>query len=114
MKKTLITAVLLALAGAAAANDFPTTDRVLFVQDCMRKNPGNYYEMVNKCSCALDRIAEEVKFDDWVSMQTISNAMTIGGERGNDLRDNETLKPAVKAYRDVQAKALKACFIQPK
>lgn len=112
--KTLLTALLLGAAGLAGANDFPTPERVLWVQDCMRKNPGNYYEMVNKCSCALDRIASEVKFDDWVSMQTITNAMTIGGERGNDLRDNETLKPALRRYRELQAQALKGCFIEPR
>ncbi len=99
---------------AAPKNDFPTVDRVLFVQDCMRNNPGSYYEMVNKCSCALDRIAGEVKHEDYVSMQTITNAMTIGGERGNDLRDNETLKPQLRRYRELQATAAKACFIGPR
>lgn len=112
------TALLLCLAAAAAvparANDFPTVDRVLYVQECMRANPGPYYEMVNKCSCALDRVAEQVRHEDFVSMQTIVNAMTIGGERGNDLRDNETLKPQMKRYRELQAAANKSCFIGPR
>jgi hypothetical protein len=67
--------------------------------------------MVNKCSCALDRFAEEVSFDDYTTMTTVVNAITIGGERGNDLRDNETLKPQVARYRAVQAKVKAACFI---
>jgi hypothetical protein len=37
--------------------------------------------------------------------------MSIGGERGNDLRDNETLKPQVKRFRELQAQAQKRCFI---
>ena len=41
----------------AHAFDYPTSDRVLFVQACMRDNPGPHYEMLNKCSCALDKIA---------------------------------------------------------
>ncbi len=114
MKHTLAAAVALLAAGAAAANDFPTVDRVLYVQDCMRENPGSYYEMVNKCSCALDRIASEVKHADFVEMQTIANAMTIGGERGNDLRDNDTLKPQLRRYRELQVAAAKACFIGPR
>lgn len=104
----------LAAAAPARANDFPTVDRVLYVQDCMRHNPGNYYEMVNKCSCALDAVAREVKHEDYVNMQTIVNAMTIGGERGNELRDNETVKPQLRRWRELNAKAQKGCFINPR
>jgi hypothetical protein len=105
--------MLSSLALPALANDFPTVDRVLYVQDCMKANPGGYYEMVNKCSCALDRLAEQVKYDDYVTMSTVVNAMTIGGERGSELRDNETVKPQVTRYRELQAKVQKACFITP-
>jgi hypothetical protein len=108
------TAVLLMYAAsAAAANDFPTADRVIYVQDCIKNNPGPHFEMINKCSCALDALASKVKYNDYVTMTTIVNAMSIGGERGNDLRDNETLKPQVKRYRDLQAQVQKACFITP-
>jgi len=111
----LIAAAAAVLAAAPAiANDFPTVDRVLYVQDCMRLNPGSYYEMVNKCSCAIDALAREVSHEDFVTMQTITNAMTIGGERGNDLRDNDTLKPQLRRYRELRAKAEKSCFIGPR
>jgi hypothetical protein len=97
----------------AKANDFPTVDRVLYVQECVRTNPGPHYEMINKCSCALDRLASEVKFADYVTMNTVVNAVSIGGERGGQLRDNETVKPQIARYRDLQAKVRKACFIGP-
>jgi hypothetical protein len=97
----------------AQANDFPTVDRVLYVQECIRDNPGPYYEMINKCSCALDRVASEVKFADFTNMSTVVKATSIGGERGGTLRDNETVKPQIARYRDLQAKARKACFIGP-
>ena len=106
--------VLLGAAAAAAANDFPTAERVLYVQDCIKNHPGPYFEMINKCSCALDALAREVKYEDYVTMTTVVNAMSIGGERGNDLRDNETLKPQVKRYRELQAQAQKACMISRK
>lgn len=102
------------MVGAAWANDFPTVDRVLYVQECMRVHPGPYYEMVNKCSCALDRLARELSFDEYVNMTTIVNAVTIGGERGGELRDNETLKPQIARYRALQSKVGKACFIGPR
>jgi hypothetical protein len=112
--KTLYAAASALLAGAAVAaiaNDFPTADRVIYVQDCVKNNPGPHFEMINKCSCALDALAREVKYDDYVTMSTIVNAMSIGGERGNDLRDNETLKPQVKRFRELQAQAYQSCFI---
>lgn len=97
----------------AQANDFPTVDRVLYVQECVRDNPGPHYEMINKCSCALDRVASEVKFADYVNMTTIVKAISIGGERGGTLRDNESVKPQIARWRELQAKARKACFIGP-
>jgi hypothetical protein len=99
---------------AASANDFPTVERVLYVQECMKANPGSRYEMTNKCSCALDTLAREVRFEDYSSLVTVVNAMSIGGERGNSLRDNESLKPQVARYRELQAQAYKACFITPR
>jgi hypothetical protein len=113
LRCVLATCCLLAAAAPARANDFPTVDRVLYVQECIRNNPGPHYEMVNKCSCALDRLAGEVKFADYVGMNTIVNAVTIGGERGGQLRDNESLKPQIARYRDLQTKVRKACFIGP-
>jgi hypothetical protein len=111
----LATAALAALgAMPVRANDFPTVDRVLYVQDCMRRNPGPNFEMINKCSCALDHLAAEVSHDDYVEMSTIANAVTIAGERGGELRDNDSLKPALHRYRELQAKVQKACFINPK
>jgi hypothetical protein len=96
---------------AACANDFPTSQRVLYVEECMREHPGPHFEMVSKCSCALDMLAAEVRYEDYVGMSTIVNAMSIGGERGGSMRDNETVKPQIKRYRDLQAKVQKACFI---
>jgi hypothetical protein len=108
-----ISAALLAtLPLVAQANDFPTVARVLYVQECIRNNPGPNFEMVNKCSCALDRFAENISYDEYTELSTIFNAMTIGGERGNDLRDNDSLKPKLKRYREMQAKSQAACFIQ--
>ncbi|RZL93483.1 MAG: hypothetical protein EOP82_07825 [Variovorax sp.] len=96
---------------APAANDFPTVDRVLYVQECMRAHPGPQFEMINKCSCALDALAGSVKYKDYVTMSTVSKAMSIGGERGGAIRDVPSLEPQVKRYRELQAKAEKGCFI---
>ncbi len=112
-RSLLISCTALAAATLAQANDFPTADRVLYVQECVRDNPGPHYEMINKCSCALDRIAAEVKFADFTNMSTIVKAVSIGGERGGQLRDNESVKPQIARYRELQVKVRKACFIGP-
>lgn len=101
----------LALPAAARPNDYPTLDRVLYVQECMRNHPGPAYEMTSKCVCAIDQIAAQVKHADYVSMTTVVNAVTIGGERGGELRDNETIKPQIARWRELQSKVQKACFI---
>jgi len=113
VRPALACCALLMASTLAQANDFPTVDRVLYVQECVRDNPGPHYEMINKCSCALDRLASEVKFADYVNMSTVVKATSIGGERGSTLRDNESVKPQIARYRELQAKARKACFIGP-
>lgn len=108
----VIGATLLLATGAAQANDFPTVDRVLYVQECTRAHPGtSQFEMTNKCSCALDALAKEVSYDEYVTMSTIAKAMSIGGERGGTIRDSPSLEPQAKRYRELQSKAEKGCFL---
>jgi hypothetical protein len=102
---------LLMTSAAACANDFPTVDRVLYVQECMRAHPGPQFEMANKCSCALDALAMDIQYDDYVTMSTISKAMSIGGERGGAMRDTPSLEAQAKRYRELQTNAEKGCFI---
>ncbi|WP_218508633.1 hypothetical protein [Variovorax sp. dw_308] len=96
---------------AAPVNDFPTVDRVLYVQECMRAHPGSNFEMTNKCSCALDALARSVKYKDYVTMGTIVKAMSIGGERGGAIRDVPSYEPEVKRYKALQTKAEQGCFL---
>ena len=96
---------------AAVANDFPTADRVLYVQECMRTHPGPQFEMIHKCSCVLDAMAKELKFDDYVTLSTLDKAMSIGGERGGAIRDAPSLEAQAKRYRELRAKTEAACFI---
>jgi hypothetical protein len=96
----------------ARAHDYPTADRVLFVEKCMAQHPGPRFEMINKCSCVLDRIASEVSFSEFDTMLTATNAFSIGGERGNYIRDTEVLTKEIKHYKELQNTAKKGCFIK--
>jgi hypothetical protein len=96
---------------AAQAHDYPTVERVNYVQGCMREHPGPHYEMVNKCSCVIDRIAKTLPFDDYVTMNTATNANSIGGERGSYIRDVDALQQQIRKYRALQTQAKKSCLI---
>lgn len=97
---------------AKSPHDYPTIDRVLYVQSCLRDHPGAAFEMLNKCSCAIDRIATEVPHEGYVELITASNASSIGGERGSYLRDVESVQVEVRKFRALQKKAKEACFIR--
>lgn len=100
-----------AIALAAPPHDYPTLDRVRFVQECMRDHPGRHFEMTSKCVCAVDKIAMELTAEEFVNGATVANANSIGGERGNEIRDTEMLQTEAKRYRSVVAKAKNSCFI---
>ncbi len=97
----------------AVANDFPTAERVLGVQACMRQHAGAFYEMLHKCACALDQVAEQLSYAEYVELSTIANAMTIAGERGNGMRDNPSLKAPLARFKRLNLEAEKACFLTP-
>ncbi|MCR5868845.1 hypothetical protein [Aquincola sp. J276] len=107
-----LAALLLATAaGAASANDFPTVERVLYVQECVATHPGPQYEMVNKCACAVDALARDLKFDDYVTLSTAAKATSIGGERGSYIREAPAMQKDIKRYKELQTKAEKSCFL---
>jgi hypothetical protein len=97
---------------AQAANDFPTHARVDFVLACMRDNPEMAQAAVYKCSCAIDAIAAQVKYDEWVDLSTVANATTIAGERGGVVRDIKDGRKIIASFKEMQDRAKKACFIQ--
>jgi hypothetical protein len=105
--------IVLCLAGAALANDFPTVERVLFVENCMREHADRpRQEMLYKCSCVVDAIAAETSYDDFVEMSTANDAGQIAGERGTQVRESAEGRSLTKRYRELRAKAAKGCFVQ--
>ena len=110
---------LAAAAGAAtaqdadrASHDYPTAERVIWVEACMREHPdAGHYEMLNKCSCALDFIARRLTFDEYDTMHTESLAASIGGERGAVFRDTPEVQDKIKGFRKLQSEAQASCMI---
>lgn len=112
MKMSRLLLLLAAVMPAAAyANDFPTVDRVEYVLECM-KNNGGKHEYLYKCSCAVDHIAKELRYEDYVAMSTALRYQTMGGERGAEFRDPEGVKDMAKRYKNLRADADQACMIK--
>ena len=96
----------------ALANDYPTKDRVEYVHICQRDYADKpSQEMLYKCSCVIDQIAESLSYDDYVEASTAFYAQTIAGERGQIMRNESTAHALSDQFKSVQAKAKKACFI---
>jgi hypothetical protein len=96
--------------GDPAQNDYPTIARVEYVVDCMRTT-GGAEENVYKCACVIDRIAEKLKYDDYVEASTFSKYASTSGERGGVFRDPDEAKQKTKLYREVETGAFKSCGI---
>jgi len=104
--------LVLCAAPLAYANDFPTRARVEFVLTCMRESKAPPQESMYKCSCAIDAIANKVAYSTWVDLSTVTNGMTIAGERGGVMRDMKDGRKLAASFRELQDSAKKACFIR--
>jgi hypothetical protein len=98
--------------GDPSPNDYPTSARVEFVQDCMARQ-GAKLEDLYKCSCVIDRLAIHLTYDQYVEASTIAHYSTLGGEGGGEFRDPEEGKKQAKLYRSLEADAYHACGLKP-
>ena len=94
-----------------AKQGFPTAARVEFVQECMVRSGGEIATLY-KCSCAIDWIAKEVSYDDFVEWATFARNSGMAGERGGVFRDTDEAKKEGKEYRDLEKNAYETCGVQ--
>jgi hypothetical protein len=109
-RPTAVSLMALVLAGAAAANDYPTVARADYVIGCMAAN-GNTRTALEKCACALDAIAEQLPYARYEEAETalrMQAAPTLG-ERGAIFRDPPHVRAAIEALREAQAEATLRC-----
>jgi hypothetical protein len=92
------------------ANDFPTTDRVEYVLECMAAHPGKQ-EYLYKCSCTIDRIAQEVGYSEYVEISTALRHQTLRGPGGAAFRDPQSVRAMADKYKTLQDKSRTACDI---
>lgn len=104
--------LILGFAPLAQANDFPTRARVEFVLACMRESKAPPQESMYKCSCAIDAIAEKVRYRTWVDLSTVADGISIAGERGGVVRDLKDGRKLIASLRELQENAKKRCFLR--
>ncbi len=97
--------------GDCTKQGFPTPARVEFVQECMMKSGGELGNLY-QCSCAIDWIAKEVSYDDFVEWETFARNASMAGERGGVFRDTDEAKKEGKQYRDLESEAYQACGVR--
>lgn len=95
-----------------ADSALPTVVRVEFVLECVREREGSEYELISKCSCALDRLAERYSYDEFIEGLTLVKAGYIAGERGAALRDNAQAQAQARKFHEAYAAARRACFLE--
>lgn len=92
------------------ANDFPTQARVEYVLQCMQEHGGQNYNNLYHCVCAVDKLAGQLRYQEFSEAQTFTYLFDTPGERGAEFRD----PPQSKTLRDKLKEARKAveaaCF----
>ena len=90
------------------AHNYPTLARVEYVNDCIGANGGKLAALY-QCSCAIDRIANALDYDDFVEASTYAKYATLPGQGGSIFRDSAHAKTSAKSFRDLEADARHAC-----
>ena len=97
-----------AAAGDSPVNDYPTVARVEFVQDCIAAHGGKL-ENLYQCSCAIDRIANALSYDEFVETSTYAKYSSLPGEGGGIFRDSDEARQKAKRYRETESEAYRSC-----
>lgn len=93
-------------------NDFPTLERVEYVYGCMNSYGGENYNTLYACSCAIDKIAEKMSYEQFVSNKTLKVMIKTPGERGGPFRDATGGRKAVKAFDKFVSEMESSCGLK--
>lgn len=90
--------------------NYPTTARADYVIGCLAGS-GFKRELLDRCSCAIDTIANMMPFDDYDQAATILSMQQGGlGARTSMFRDTPIAKQRTEELRRAQAEASLRCL----
>ena len=96
-------------AGAQAVNDYPTNARAEYVFACMATN-GQTRDFLDRCSCAIDRIAEVLPYEGYVQAETVLRMQQTTGERSAMFKSMAQMTALVADLKRAEAEAEILCF----
>lgn len=97
------------------ANDYPTQARVEYVFQCMHKYDTKYsYETMYGCVCAVDKIADRIPYDNYVTTSTLAVMINTPGEKGGVFRDAPGGRKAIREFKKFISDTEKSCGLQLK
>ena len=89
--------------------DYPTAARADYVLGCLAAN-GFKHEMLQKCACGIDTIADVLSYEDYDYANTVLSMQQGGlGERGAMFRDNPVVQAKLEALRRAEAEVNLRC-----
>ncbi len=97
---------------APRVNDFPTRDRVDYVLECIAKHGGLTYINQYACGCKIDKIAEQLSFEEYEAARTFVQMQKTPGENGAPFRDPQQSKDLRGKLKQADEAAEKACFVK--
>ena len=109
LRQIAFACLLLPLATASLANDYPTEARVDYALGCMAANDNSYLTM-QKCSCSIDVIAEHLPYEVYEQVETVMGMQDQRGELGVLFRTERGMQDQLRALRQAQADANLRCF----
>jgi len=110
---SLLVAGLVIAPSLVMANDFTTVTRVHYVQECIDANPKmNLYEATYKCSCVIDKIAEEFTQTAFEEANTGFQLRNMPADRGGMFRDDADVTDGIRTFKQVHEDAYKSCKIR--
>ena len=90
-------------------NDYPTAARADYVFACMAVNGQNRNVLI-KCSCSIDTIAELLPFAKYEEAETLLSIGLRGGENATFMVTSPMLKEKINEMRRAQVEAELRCF----
>jgi hypothetical protein len=91
-----------------AKHDYPTVARVEYVNQCIGKS-GGALAALYQCSCAIDKLAARLSYDEFVEAGTYAKYAALPGEGGGIFRDSTEAKDRARLYRDLESEARRSC-----
>lgn len=89
--------------------DYPTAARADYVIGCLAAN-GFRHELLDKCACSIDAIADQMSYDDYEKASTIVGLQQGGlGDRGGLFRDTPIAREETEKLHRAQAEANLRC-----